>query len=261
MLSKRDIKCLLRSRSLRFTINSQAGAVGRPIAEYRWRGAPIHYRPGTSDPTLIYSILLKSGRKSEYWVPQTLNPAVILDIGSNIGISSIYFARRFPRARIYAFEPVPENVALLSRNVAPYPNVRVLPVALGQTNGQIEMLASDTPHNLGGFSFYRQGSDPDRKIKVRMLDVNMALHELGIECVDLIKIDTEGCEYDILTALSERVLRSVMWIMGELHGERDFELLAFLSRWFEIETKKSFKKRLFMFRACNKELTQQVELR
>lgn len=261
MLSKRDIKCLFRSGSLRFALNSRTGAVGRPITEYVWQGAPIHYRPGTSDPTLIYSILLKSGRKGEYWVPQNLNPAIILDIGSNIGVSSIYFARRFPRARIYAFEPVPENVALLSRNVAPYSNVHVLPVALGKTNGTIEMLASDSPHNFGGFSFYRQGSDPDRKIKVRMLDVNVALHELHMGCVDLIKIDTEGCEYDILTALSERVLRSVMWIMGELHGERDFELLAFLSRWFDIETKKSLKNRLFMFRACNRELTEQIELR
>lgn len=31
------------------------------------------------------------------------------------------------------------------------------------------------------------------------------------------------------------------WIMGELHGERDFELLAFLFRWFDTIPKKHSK--------------------
>lgn len=94
-----------------------------------------------------------------------------------------------------------------------------------------------------------------------MRDVDAALRELRVGRVDLIKIDTEGAEYDILTTLDENLLRSVKWIMGELHGERDFELLAFLSRWFDIDTKKSLGNRLFMFRACNKALTPDIELR
>lgn len=261
MLNKAEIKRWYRSRSLKFVLDGRTSALGRPIARYEWRGVPIHYRPGTSDPALIYSVLLKQGRKSEYWVPQSLDPAVILDIGANIGISSIYFSDRFPRAQIYAFEPVPQNVALLSRNLANHPRARVSPVALGSKNGTVEMLSSDSPHNFGGFSFYDRGSDPSRKIAVEMRDVNAALRELGIDRVDLIKIDTEGAEYDILTALDENLLRSVKWIMGELHGERDFELLAFLSRWFDIDTKKSLKNRLFMFRACNKALTSEIKLR
>jgi hypothetical protein len=41
----------------------------------------------------------------------------ILDCGSNIGLSVIYFKRRFPDARIVAFEPDPANAALLQRNL------------------------------------------------------------------------------------------------------------------------------------------------
>ena len=261
MLSKEEFKRLFRSGSFRFVRDGRTSASGRPIAQYKWHGIPIRYRPGTSDTALIYSVLLKQGRKSEYWVPQSLDPAVILDIGANIGISSIYFSGRFPRAQIYAFEPVPQNVALLSRNLANYDRAHISPVALGRKNGTVEMFASDSPHNFGGFSFYDRGSDTGRKMAVEMRDANSVLRELCIDHVDLIKIDTEGAEYDILTALDESLLRSVKWIMGELHGERDFELLAFLSRWFDIETKKSLKNRLFMFRACNKTLTPEVELR
>jgi FkbM family methyltransferase len=41
---------------------------------------------------------------------------LILDAGANIGASAVYFAARFPRARIIAFEPEPGNFALLRRN-------------------------------------------------------------------------------------------------------------------------------------------------
>ncbi len=70
----------------------------------------------------------------------------------------------------------------------------------------------------------------------------------------MIKIDTEGSEYDILTALGEDMLSRTQWIMGELHGVRDFELLAYLSQWFDIGVRKGVWERLFMFHARNKTL-------
>jgi len=78
------------------------------------------------------------------------------------------------------------------------------------------------------------------------------VQELGIESADLIKIDTEGSEYDILTRLGADFLGKVKWIYGELHGNRDFELLAFLSEQFHIGVRKTMDKRLFMFQARNK---------
>lgn len=260
MFNKGEIKRLFRSRSYEFVLNSRSAAAGRPIAQYQWHGVPLQYRPGTSDPGLIYSILLKRGSKGEYWVPQGLEPKVILDIGGNIGISSVYFARRFPAAKIFAFEPIPDNVALLRHNVARFDNVQVVPVALGTKNDVMQIMASDDSRNYGGFSFYGKGSDAGRKLDVEVREVNSALRDAGIDRVDLIKIDTEGAEFDILTAIDPRILESVSWVMGELHGERDFELLAFLSRWFDIDTKKSLKNRLFMFRACNKKFTKQLTI-
>jgi hypothetical protein len=47
-------------------------------------------------------------------------------------------------------------------------------------------------------------------------------------------------------------LQWVKRIVGELHGKRDFELLAYLSQWFDISMKKSMRKPLFIFNACNK---------
>jgi hypothetical protein len=46
----------------------------------------------------------------------------------------------------------------------------------------------------------------------------------------------------------------VGWITGELHGNRSFELLEFLSQWFDVEAKKTLGKRLFNFLARNRKI-------
>ena len=74
----------------------------------------------------------------------------------------------------------------------------------------------------------------------------------GISRLDLMKIDTEGSECEIITDLDPNMLKEMEWIVGDLHGVRDFEMFANLDQWFDISVKRSFKKRLFMFQAWNR---------
>jgi hypothetical protein len=71
--------------------------------------------------------------------------------------------------------------------------------------------------------------------------------------VDVVKVDTEGSEWEILTAMGQPVLSRVRVIMGELHGIRDFELLAYLQPMFDVEMKKQLRNRLFNFYAVRRE--------
>lgn len=253
MFKKSELKLLLRSGSWSLTRSShQAFVPGAPLQQYRWNGHNIHYRPGTSDAHLIYGILLKKGKKAEYRLPEKLSPKVILDIGANVGISSIYFANRFPQASIYAIEPMPENFEVLKRNAE---GRRITPINVGldAQDGQRDLILSPAESNFGGLSFYQRGAAPDaRRVTVTTRNPANLLRKLGIKNVDMIKIDTEGAEYPILTAFDPELLKEVTWITGELHGEQDFELLACLSQWFDIELKRSFKKPLFIFNCCNK---------
>jgi FkbM family methyltransferase len=229
-----------------------------PIHSYLWNGNPIYYRAFSTDAVNLYKILLNRGKKGEYYLPRGLNPEIILDIGANTGIASIYFATQYPSAKIYAFEPVPENFSLLQKNIEPYGSIRALPFALGRENGTFQMKYSSTGYNLGGFSFYDQGVIESRKVEVEQKDIRSYLPEIGINKVDLIKIDTEGSEYEILTALNPKLLEGVQWIVGELHGIRDFEILAYLSSTFNIQVKKGLKKRHFMFYAANKSIIDNI---
>ena len=256
---KKILKWLLRSRSISFVRDRSSTPNYGTTLEYNWRGTKLRYRPGTSDQDLIYEILLKTGKKREYWLPDDIKADVILDIGANIGIASTYLATRFPKARIFSFEPVPANFAILKENMAQFKNVQVLPVALGRDDGSFELFSSDSESNFGGFSFYGAGSNTKQKVRVDVRAAGSMMQELDLDRADVIKIDTEGAEYDILTSLDKNFLSRVKWIYGELHGNRDFEVLAHLSEHFDIGVKRTIGKRLFMFQARNKALLPAIQ--
>jgi len=251
MITKGDLKVLWRSGSWEFMRHNRQTTADGTDARIVWKGSPIRYRPGTSDTKAIYEVLMKTGRKAEYNVPASLQPETILDIGANIGAASNYFAREFPAARILAFEPVPDNYALLVENTASLPNVSTYPIALGAANARAEISPATDGRNLGGFSLYERLPADTASIMVDVRHAGRFLREQAVKRVDLIKIDAEGAEFDVLTSLDADFIANVSWIVGELHGVRDFELLHFLSRWFDIDVRRTLGKRYFMFSACN----------
>lgn len=253
MLSKHDLKVLLRSRSLRFMRDrAPERYVPGATASFRWREHTVHYRPGSSDLEVIYKILLKGGRKAEYWVPGSAAPRMIWDIGANIGAAALYFSALFPRAEIHCFEPIRGNFTVLERNVAPLASIRAHRVALGASDGDLEIHASANPKNFGGYSFHYDGSSEVPIERVPMLSPRQVIAAGAAPAPDFIKIDVEGAEYDILTAVPPEVLGRVRWLVGELHSKRSFALLEYLTQWFDIETRKTMGKSLFAFSARNK---------
>ena len=237
--------------------NSHSRQFGSGIKTIDWNGNEIFYRPGTSDATIIYEVLFRP--PGTYWMPDVLNPSTILDIGGNIGVVSVYFARKFPRSQIFTFEPVPENYELLLKNTSPYRNIKAFPVALGKSDDLQDIYTSANQKNFGGYSFFNKETNISEKRRVSVRNSGGFLKEIGVSRADVLKIDTEGAEYDILTAMNPEMLQSVQWIVGEMHGINDFNLLAYVSPWFDISVKKPLKKQHFMFNACNKTLTAQIK--
>lgn len=253
---KKFIKYALRARSVGFAKAALRDQPTGAVVAVDYRGKPVHYREGTSDALVVYEILLK-GRKAEYWharLPKPEDVEVVLDIGANIGAATVFFSELYPAATIHAFEPIPGNHEVLSRNAAarrPPGSIHCHLLALSDKDGEIQMIHSPGAHNNGGWSFYQRGAKGDEtKVSVPMRASGDFLRELGLDRIDVIKIDTEGAEREILRGLSPEQLAGVRYIVGELHGERDFELLDWLEqRGFDIECKKSFGKPCFIFKA------------
>ncbi len=246
------IKILVRSRSLRFAANALRRSPATSLTHLRWSDQNIFYRSGTRDPFVLYQILLRRGTKAEYYVPPGLKPKTIVDIGSNIGASIIYFHRQFPEARIFGFEPHPDTFQILEKNVGHLPGVRVFNYGLGATNERI-VVAADKVHFA---QFRTRGQFKDKgypispiECEVRRLDD--VLREIGVEQVDLIKTDCEGAEADVFSTLPDEILSHCQWIVGELHDHTAFEVLARLAPHFHLDVKKKMFRPRFRFHACN----------
>ena len=261
-MSSRRLKYFIKSKSLSFVKDLKDKS--HNISSIIWNDNKVFYRTSTSDMILIYEILLQSKYKSEYFFPSKLNPKVIFDIGGNIGITVIYLASIFPNAKIYTFEPLPDNFEILKKNIQKYDNIEAFNIGLGSKNGNFKVYLSDDSENFGGVSFYPDpiGNNSDSYISCEVKNINEMMEKLNIESIDLIKIDTEGAEYDILMALHEKILRNTSWITGELHGNQDFELLNYLNNLgFSISMKKQIDNRLFMFHAGKLEIISQLSRR
>ncbi len=246
---KNYVKVLGRSGSLKFT-NALANATPNgEIDSVAIDGKPFYYRVGTSDTELAYQILMKG--QGEYAMPEQFSPGLILDIGANIGATTRFFLREYPNAQICCFEPVKSNFEVLQKNVAAFPNVRAFNFGLGQKTETIEIFHSDNPNNFGGFSRFQAGSNPQSTTTVLIKSCAEFFAEEKIGKIDLIKIDTEGAEYDILTAMPPERLAEARWIIGELHSQNDFKVLDYLSPNFDIGIKKTIGKRLSMFYGRN----------
>ena len=254
-MNSKELKYLIRSISLSFAINLRDKS--HTIKSYKWNGRDVFYRSCSSDMDLIYQILLKSNHKAEYFFPIQIKPKVIFDIGANIGITSVFLAKIFPNASIYSFEPLINNFEILKKNTYEYNNIKIFNFGLGSSNGSFKVYLSEDNENYGGASFFPKdkGHISESYTKCEVKNTNDVLKELGINSIDLIKIDTEGAEHDILTSLNKKIIQDISWITGELHGNRDFELLNYLDNLgFSISFKKIINNNLFMFSAGKKEI-------
>jgi FkbM family methyltransferase len=246
------VKILARSRSVSFTANMVRQPGTSCLARMRWSGQEIFYRTSSTDPFVIYQVLLKRGKKAEYYVPRGLKPKIILDIGSNIGASIIYFRRRFPDAKIFGFEPHPDTFRILQSNVANLAGVTIFNYGLGAADRQVAVRADQV--NFGAFSTHADFKDrgqPAAAVECEIRRLDEVLRQLGIAQVDLIKIDCEGAEADVFSTLSDEMLNRCQWIVGEFHDNTAFDVMARLAPHFQLDLKKKIYSPRFRFHACN----------
>lgn len=258
-----NLKMLLRSGSWAFMRSRTPGLENykRKLYTYKWNNHRVYYRPGTSDRGLVYNILIQKKKKAEYYIPDIANPTIILDIGANIGITAIWMASKFPSAKIFCFEPMQDNFNILKKNIEPYKNIAAYNFGLGATTNYVDIYANEEIENMGGFSLHQLDNDGENfgtegsvYAKIEIRNAADFISELNITTIDIIKIDTEGSEYDILTSIPQSTLSNTQWIMGELHGVKNFETLRLLDKWFSIGMKKKLKSNLFQFFGLNRKL-------
>ena len=152
---------------------------------------PLFVRLGTSDVEVYRDTFLKE----EYSYPIHFSPRTIVDVGANCGMTSVFYANRYPQSLIVAVEPETSNYAALVRNTRSYPNIVPIQGALWSADGQVEVFPP-WPYwkRWGKWGFrVRQGNG------CRAFTLTTLMREVGIETVDILKIDVEGAEREIFS--------------------------------------------------------------
>ena len=132
-------------------------------------------------------------------------PNVIVDAGANIGLASIYLANRFPNAKIISLEPEIDNFELLKINVAPYPNIIPLQVALWHKNEEICLM--DSGRGKWGFVVRsKEGKQQspetpqnDMHHTVMAVTVDKLMEKYELDRINILKIDIEGAEKEVFS--------------------------------------------------------------
>lgn len=224
--------------------------VRRIRARFRGKVHTIFVRGGTLDTAIFEQVLCEG---SEYLIPGDSEPTVIFDIGANIGAAAVYFAARYPQARVYCFEPLPENVELLRRNVAPFGDrVTVVPMGLGESPGSFEYRRSDDPTNFGGGTFHNVGCAPGETIQLPVTTLTAFCRDNRIGRIDVMKIDTEGAEQSVLAGMPADLLANVKVVLGELHGVEDLQVFQMLDQTHELSYEKPIGRTCYPFWAVRK---------
>lgn len=170
------------------------------------------------------------------------NP-IIIDCGANMGLSVLYFSKKYPKAEIIAFEPDEAVLPFLEKNLRfqNINNIKLYKKAVWTEEAELKFY---TDKGLGGRIGVGYKNQTPKIIKSIRLRDFLAKHVL----IDLLKIDIEGSEYAVIQDC-EDLLFNVNHIFIEYHSvnteEQHLEdILNILKRQgFRYHLKESFSRR------------------
>jgi FkbM family methyltransferase len=148
-------------------------------------------RPPAEDILLFREIFLEQVYRISELDSCKADVRRILDIGSNIGYSVLWFAAQFPGAKISAFEPVADHIDLLTKAIAANrlnDRVIIYPAAVGTENRNAYMVTAGLRSRL------TPETGPNR-VRTAVVDF---FESVGAGHIDILKLDCEGSEYELL---------------------------------------------------------------
>jgi FkbM family methyltransferase len=150
---------------------------------------------------------------NNYWFKTNSKNPLIIDCGSNIGLSVIYFKNQYPDCKIEAYEADPEICKTLENNIKAFNfnGVNIHPKAVWENEGHIEFMKE------GGASGMISNDNNGGENIVKIPTVRLRTILEKYDFIDFLKIDIEGAEYNVLKDCSN-VIGRVQNLFVEYHS-------------------------------------------
>jgi amino acid adenylation domain-containing protein/FkbM family methyltransferase len=183
---------------------------------------------------------------------------VVLDVGANIGLFTLFVGMTSPGAKVYSFEPTPETFQLLSMNAALHDwDISPRQVALGSEEGtarftyypHLSILSGryadvdEEQRTVLAYERVRGHAGPEIEDLVRsrlesqtfetpVKTISQVIAEERLERIDLLKIDAEKSEMDVLAGIAPDDWPKIQQLVAEVHeiGPRLTQICELLHR-------------------------------
>ena len=167
----------------------------------------------------IYSIFIRE----DYYTDRTNKN--ILDFGSNIGISAVYFLSRNKKNKISCFEPDPYNRYFLDRNLEQFKDrSKVNLCAIGTKDEEKYEFNLSIDGKYSSFNKIPKNSKLSKKIKVEIISFDDAMNKTNFnnQFPILLKLDIEGLEKKILNNIDFFRYSKIKEIIVEGLGNKSY---------------------------------------
>jgi FkbM family methyltransferase len=186
-------------------------AMGTPVATVTTSAGVLKWRIDhlTSQPHLLgtYEPYMQEA------LQRFVRPgAVVYDVGAHVGFHSLYSALLVgPSGRVIAFEPDPEAIETLRREVSANPGLRVEIVgcALSDTSGTLQLDTS--------IESSQARITPSGAVRVEGRTVDLLVLEGKLPPPDVIKIDVEGHEGHVLRGAADTLREFKPVVLCDYH--------------------------------------------
>lgn len=169
--------------------------------------------PGARVP--VYEIVAEDAYRLDWFTSELPPEFGVLDIGGHIGCFSVALAALRPGARVWTFEASPSTAAYTQRNVQQNgfgERVTVKNVAVSSSAGTLEFADNGAASGLNGIT--SPADAPLISVPAITFADALALADVPVR---LVKIDTEGAEYDIVLGSAPEQWKDVERVVVEYH--------------------------------------------
>jgi FkbM family methyltransferase len=169
----------------------------------------INLRSGTSD----FSVFREVFMEHEYDLEWKKEEMVIVDLGANIGMSTLYFSKYYPNSTIYAIEADNENYSVLLENIKGKKGIIALHNAIWKDNSPVFIEKTSSHWARSVTSNQTEGS------AVLGITLGSLFTDYKITKIDILKIDIEGSEIQLFQYLKANndLLKKINTIVVETH--------------------------------------------
>ena len=168
------------------------------------------------DSASFFSMYTELFKKEIYKFETVEKDLYIIDCGSNIGLSILYFHSLFPHAKIIGFEPDQDIFAFLKYNISQFPELKNIELINKGVWSKIETLYFNNEGADAGRIAYNDGAVRKAHTMITTVPLSPYINRK----VNFLKIDIEGAEVEVLNEI-EHKLDLVEKIFIEFHSFED----------------------------------------